>query len=84
MPQISEISNDRTDIIIKREYAHLKDLLLSDVSKEKDLLEIYMLISADYLCALQSGKVVKGKVGEPVAFENCLGWVLSYSMKGST
>ena len=37
---------------------------------------------ADYLWTFQSGKVVKGKVVEPVAVETCLGWVLSGSMKG--
>ena len=48
VPEISKISNDRPDIV-KREYAHLKDLWLSDVCKERGLLEIDMLIGADYL-----------------------------------
>ena len=65
VPEISEISNCDRPGIVKREYAHLKDLWLSDVCKEKGLLEIDMLIGADYLWAFQSGKVVKGKVGEP-------------------
>ena len=81
VPDISEISNDRPDIV-KREYAHVEELWLSEVCKEKDLLEIDMLIGADYVWTFQSGKVVKGKVVETVSVETFLGWALSGLMKG--
>ena len=81
MPKISEVKNDCLHLV-KHEYMHLKDLWMSDVCKGRVSLEIDVLIGADNLWAFQSGKVLQGRVDEPVAVETSLGWVLSGPMKG--
>ena len=83
VPKISEVKNDRLDLV-KHEYAHLKDLWMSDVCKGRVSLEIDVLIGADNLWAFQSGKIVKGKDDEPVAIDTCLGWVVSGPLRGSS
>ena len=83
VPQICQVRNEHLEVV-KGEYAHLKDLWLSDVCKSNDLLEIDVLIGADNLWAFQSGKVVKGEQDEPVAVDTCLGWVVSGPLKGSS
>ena len=76
VPKISEIRNGRLDLV-KCEYPHLKNLWLSDVCRSGDSLEIDVLIGADNLWTFQSGNVLRGAIGEPVAVETILGWVLS-------
>ena len=58
-------------------YPHLANIWLSDVCRRKEQLEIDVSIGADYLQNFQTGNVVRGGVGEPVAVENQLGWVIS-------
>ena len=45
------------------------------------MLEIIVLIGADYLWQFQKRCIIRGKVEEPVAVETELGWVLSGPMK---
>ena len=67
----------------KAEYPHLQGLWFSDVCKDKEVLEVDVLIGADYLWCFQKGRTIRGESDEPVAVETCLGWVLSGPMKGS-
>lgn len=76
VPEISRVPNERLDIV-RTNYPHLADIWLSDVCRNKDQLEIDVLIGADYLWSFQTGNVVRGGVGEPVAIETHLGWVIS-------
>ena len=80
MPEISTIQNNHVEIA-KYEYAHLKGLWFSDVSKGWEEMFIDVLISADYLWSFQKGCTIRGKPDEPVAVETELGWVLSGPMK---
>ena len=83
VPKISEIQNNRLDLV-KYEYPHLRDLWLSDVCRSGDSPEIDVLIGADNLWTFQSGNVLRDAVGEPVAVETILGWVLSGPIKETT
>ena len=42
-----------------------------------------VLIGADYLWSFQTGNFVRGGVGEPVAIETQLGWVVSAPLESS-
>jgi hypothetical protein len=48
------------------------------------VLEIELLIGADYLWLFQEGRTVRGKGDEPVAVQTKLGWVLSGPLKSSS
>ena len=61
----------------------MANIWLSDVCQHKDQLEIDFLIGADYLWSFQTGNVVWGGVGEPVAIEMQLGWVVSGPLESS-
>ena len=79
---VSQIRNEHVELK-KRDYSHLQGLWFSDVCKENEVLEIEVLIGADYLWCFQEGNVVRGKADEPVAVQTRLGWVLSGPMKVS-
>ncbi|CAB4017874.1 E3 ubiquitin- ligase DZIP3, partial [Paramuricea clavata] len=80
---ISQIRNEHVETR-KKDYPHLQELWFSDVCKTKNVLEIELLIGADYLWLFQEGRTVRGKSDEPVAVQTKLGWVLSGSLKSSS
>ena len=55
--------------------------MVLDVCKEQEELEIDVLLGSDYLWSFQTGGTRRGRVGEPVAVETELGWVLSGPLK---
>lgn len=69
--------------VVKMQYAHLRELWISDVNRSSGELEVQVLIGADYLWQFQKGETIRGGIGEPVAVETTLGWVLSGPMKCS-
>ena len=77
---ISQITNEHVEAK-KKDYPHLEGLWFSDVCKAKEVLEVEMLIGADYLWLFQEGRTVRGQSDEPVAVETKLGWVLSGPLK---
>jgi len=74
--EISTVPNEHLEIV-RESYPHLANIWLSDVCRRKEQLEIDVSIGADYLWNFQTGNVVRGGVGEPVAVETQLGWVIS-------
>ena len=76
VPEISRVQNEHLEIV-RKDYPHLSHIWLSDVCKEREDLEIDVLIGADYLWTFQTGNVVRGEAHEPVAVETELGWVIS-------
>ncbi|CAB4007702.1 E3 ubiquitin- ligase DZIP3 [Paramuricea clavata] len=81
VPEISVIRNQHLEVV-RENYAHLKDLWLSDVCKSSEDLEVDVLVGADYLWLLQRDCVRRGKPGEPVAIDTVLGWVVSGPIGG--
>ena len=69
---ISQIRNEHVETR-KKDYPHLQGLWFSDVCKTKNVLEIELLIGADYLWLFQEGRTVRGKSDEPVAVQTKLG-----------
>ena len=76
VPEISTVPNEHLEFV-RESYPHLATIWLSDVCRRKEQLEIDVLIGADYLWNFQTGNVVRGGVGEPLAVETQLGWVIS-------
>ena len=68
---------------MRENYPHLANIWLSDVFRHKEQLEIDVLIGADYLWSFQSGNFVREGLGEPVAIETGLGWVVSGPLESS-
>ena len=66
----------------KKDYPHLQGLWFSDVCKDEEVLEIEVLVGADYLWGFKEGRTVRGHTGEPVALHTKLDWVLSGPMRG--
>ena len=75
VPTTAQIRNEHIEIR-KSEYPHLQALWFSDVTRDKDMLEVDLLIGADYLWCFQMGRTIRGEVDQPVSMEICLGWVL--------
>ena len=74
LPEITVIGNP-SPIDLKKKYEHLRDLYCNDVTQNGNW-EIDLLIGTDYLADILSGKVRKGKEGEPIAFKTYLGWTV--------
>ena len=81
VPEISVIKNQHLEVA-RENFAHLRDLWLSDVCKSSEDLEVDVLVGADYLWLLQRDCVRRGKPGEPVAIDTVLGWVVSGPIGG--
>ena len=77
---ISQIRNEHVKLR-KMDYSHLKGLWFLDVCKDKEVLDIEVLMGADYHWWFQEGNVVWGQADEPVSVSAKLGWVLSSLMK---
>ena len=82
VPEISRVQNEHLELV-RGNYPHLANIWLSDVCQHKDQLEIDVLIGADYLWRFQTGNVVRGGVGKPVAIETQSGWVVSGPLASS-
>ena len=81
VPLISKGTRNTYIQKVQSEYKHLKGLWFSDIS-EREHLEIDILIGADYLWEFQIGTIIRGELGELVAVETNLGYVLSGPLKG--
>ena len=56
----------------------MQGLWFSDVYKDSEMLEIHVLIGADYLWYFQGGNVMRGKADEPKAVNSKPGLVGHY------
>ena len=83
VPEISNIQNESLEVV-KYHYPHLEGLWLSDVCRNKERLEIDILVGADFLRSFQTGRVVRGEPDQPVAIETEIGWVLSGPLRRGT
>ena len=81
VPIISKGTRNKYIQKVQSEYKHLKGLWFTDIS-EREHLEIDILIGADYLWEFQICNIVRGELGDPVAVETNLGYVLSGPLKG--
>ena len=80
--EMSSVANIHVEQI-KHNYAHLSNILFSDVSRNKEILEIDILCGLNFLWSFQDGECIRGGPGEPIAVPTSLGWVLSGTLKGN-
>ena len=81
--EISSVANSHVEKI-KHKYAHLRNIVFSDVSRTNETLEIDILCGSNCLRSFQDGDCIRGGPGEPLAVPTSLGWVLSGPLKGKT
>lgn len=65
---------------VLRKCEHLRKLQLADTATGSGCVKIDMLIGMDFYWSIVTGKVIKGKTGEPTAMSTKLGWVVSGSL----
>ena len=80
--KISDVANCYVELV-KVQYDHLRNINFADISDE-DLLQVDVLIGANYLWEFQGQQTIRGKRNEPVAVKTELGWVLSGPLKGES
>ena len=80
---IGSISNVHLEEV-KQIYPHLNLVWFSDVCRNKDVLDIQVLIGSDYQWEFLEGEQIRGGHHEPVAIKTSLGWVLSGQLKGES
>ena len=68
---------------IKHNYAYLSNILFSDVSRNKEMLEIDILCGSNFLWSFQDDECIRGGPGEPIAVPTSLGLVPSGPLKGN-
>ena len=81
VPEIASIVNEHVEFV-KHDYPHLKRLYFSDVAKNKEDLEVDILVGANFIWQFQKGETIRGGPNDPVAIHTTLGWVLSGPLKG--
>ena len=69
--------------MLKKGFAHLRNLWFSDVSPNYETLEISVLIGSDYMWRFTEDMVMRGAY-EQVAIKTKLGWVISGPLKGES
>ena len=80
---IGSISNVHLEEV-KQIYPHLNLVWFSDVCRNKEVLDIQVLIGSDYQWEFLEGEQIRGGHHEPVAIKTSLGWVLSGQLKGES
>ena len=80
---IGSISNVHLEEV-KHIYPHLNLVWFSDVCRNKEVLDIQVLIGSDYQWEFLEGEQIRGGHHEPVAIKTSLGWVLSGQLKGES
>ena len=83
VPEIANIVNEHVEFA-KHDYLHLKKLYFSDVAKNKEELEVDILVGANFIWQFQKGETIRGGPSDPVAIHTTLGWVLSGPLKGKS
>ena len=63
--------------LAQHKFPHLQGLKLADSSEGHSLLDVDLLIGADSYGQVVTGQIKQGELGEPVAINTHLGWVLS-------
>ena len=71
--KLTKVKNVRPNV--KEKYNHLKDIEFSDVSDSEEL-DVHLIIGLEDLCMIRTGRMVRGRPGEPIAEETKLGWTL--------
>ena len=80
---IGSISNVHLEEV-KQIYHHLNLVWFSDVCRNKEVLDIQVLIGSGYQYEYLEGEQIRGGPHEPVAIQTSLGWVLSGQLKGES
>ena len=71
--EIASVANIHVEQI-KHNYAHLSNMLFSDVSRNKEILEIGILCGSNFLWSFQDGESIRGGLGRTNCSSN-ISWL---------
>ena len=72
---VPNICSDHNTKLVSESYSHLRRLYLADYVSQGTM-PVDILIELDYYFSSMTGRIRKDDVGEPVAIETSLGWVV--------
>ena len=78
IPTIStQLSNQSSQYVLSQNYPHLQGLNIAS-SNSKTSFDVELLVGLDF-----TGNVKKGQIGESIAVESKLGWILTETLKSN-
>ena len=81
IPTIStQLSNQNSQYFLSQNYSHLQHLTMAN-SNSKSSFNADVLVGLDFYYNFRTGNVKRGQIGEPIAIEPKLGWILTGHLK---
>ena len=83
IPTISaRLSNQNSQYVLTQNYPHLQGLSIAN-SSSKTSFDVDLLVGLDFYYSFITGNVKRGQIGEPIAVESKLGWILTGPLKSN-
>ena len=83
IPTISaRLSNQNSQYVLSQNYPHLQGLSIAN-SSSKTSFDVDLLVGLDFYYSFITGNVKRGQIGEPIAIESKLGWILTGPLKSN-
>ena len=83
IPTISaRLSNQNSQCVLSQNYPHLQGLSIAN-SSSKTSFDVALLVGLDFYYSSITGNVKRGQIGEPIAVESKLGWILTGPSKSN-
>ena len=81
IPTISaQLSNQNNQYVLSQNYTHLQDLNIAN-SSSKTNYDVDLLVRLGFYYNFVTDNVKRGQIGEPIAIESKLGWILTGPLK---
>ena len=83
IPTIStQLTNQNSQYVLSQNYPHLQHLTTAN-SNSKSSFDADLLVGLDFYYNFCTGNVKRGQIGEPIAIEPKLGWVLTGPLRSN-
>ena len=83
IPTISaRLSNQNSQYVLSQNYPHLQGLSIAN-SNSKTSFDVDLLIGLAFYYSFITGNVKRGQIGESIAVESKLGWILTGTLKSN-
>ena len=78
----AQLSNQNSQYVLPQNYPHLLGLNIAN-SNSKASFDVDLLVGLDFYYNFITGNVKRGQIGEPIAIESKLGWILNGPLKSN-
>ena len=78
----AKLSNQNSQYVLPQNYLHLRGLNIAN-SNSKASFDVDLLVGLDFYYNFITGSVKRGQIGEPIAIESKLGWILTGPLKSN-